>query len=133
MTSLSLYKILKLSKVSPLNVVIDLLTLLLGPDFPVAFEVRPLLIRTFIPMLLFWVIIQHYSRIPLIAENLKVCCFSCLCVFPCLILYFCVIKTVVIPSINASKTSITYASVRDIAKGEDVFSIQNRMFYDELV
>ena len=53
MTSLSLYKILKLSKVSPLNVVIDLLTLLLGPDFPVAFEVRPLLIRTFIPMLLF--------------------------------------------------------------------------------
>ena len=45
---------------------------------------------------------------------------------------FFVIKTVVISSINASKTSICYASVRDIAKG-DVFSIQNRMFYDELV
>jgi len=55
--------------------------------------------------------------------------------FMCISLFdyiFFVIKTVVISSINASKKSICYASVRDIAKG-DVFSIQNRMLYDELV
>ena len=130
MTSLSLYKILKLSKVSPLNVVIDLLTLLLGPDFPVAFEVRPL--RTFIPMLLFLCDYPTLFEKPVDCREFKSMLFQ---LFMCISLFdyiFFVIKTVVISSINASKTSICYASVRDIAKG-DVFSIQNRMFYDELV
>ena len=96
----------------------------------VAFEVRPL--RTFIPMLLFLCDYPTLFEKPVDCREFKSMLFQ---LFMCISLFdyiFFVIKTVVISSINASKTSICYASVRDIAKG-DVFSIQNRMFYDELV